>query len=66
MTFPQANSDLNQILHENVLLNKSAGFVRQKMGKPVPSFIKQRWNIDGIFLPSLLSNEPGTGSRNLY
>jgi hypothetical protein len=36
-------------------------FVRQKMGKTVPSFIKQRLNIDGIFLPPFLSNEPGPG-----
>jgi hypothetical protein len=28
----------------------------------VPSFIKQRWNIDGIFLPTFLSIEPGTAS----
>jgi hypothetical protein len=27
----------------------------------VPSFIKQRWNIVGIFLLLFLSNKPGTG-----
>jgi hypothetical protein len=36
-----------------------AGFVRQKRGKTMPSFIKQRRNIDGIFLSPFLSNEPG-------
>jgi hypothetical protein len=36
------------------------GFVGQKRGKTVPSFIKQRWNKDGIFLPPFLSNKPGT------
>jgi hypothetical protein len=34
--------------------------VRQKKGKTKPSFIKQRWKIDGIFLPTFLSNETGT------
>jgi hypothetical protein len=31
--------------------------------KGVPSLMKQRWTIDGIFLPPFLSNEPGTGSQ---
>jgi hypothetical protein len=36
---------------EKANVETSTGFVRQKRGKTVPSFIKQRWNIDGIFLP---------------
>jgi hypothetical protein len=31
----------------------------------VSSFIKQRWNIDEIFLPTFLSNEPGLGKTAL-
>jgi hypothetical protein len=37
------------------------GSLDKKWGKPVPSFIKQRWNIDRIFLPPVLSNEPCKG-----
>jgi hypothetical protein len=31
------------------------GSLDKKRGKTVPSFIKQRWTIDGIFLPPFLS-----------
>jgi hypothetical protein len=36
------------------------GSLDKKRGKTVPSFSKQRWNIDGIFRLPFLSNEPGT------
>jgi hypothetical protein len=32
-----------------------------KKGADGAIFNKQRWNIDGIFLPPFLSNQPGTG-----
>jgi hypothetical protein len=41
------------------------GSLDKKRENMVPSFIKQRWKIDGIFLPHFLSNEPGTGHRQL-
>jgi hypothetical protein len=58
------NTVLSDIIFSKNHAKNSAGFVSQKRGKTVPSFIKQRWDIDGIFLPPFVSNEPSTDNMH--
>jgi hypothetical protein len=40
----------------------SAGFIKHRRGKRVPSFIKQKMELRWNLLPPFLSNEPGRSS----
>jgi hypothetical protein len=45
------------------LPRSSAGFIKHRRGKRVPSFIKQKKELRWNLLPPFLSNEPGTGFK---